>query len=151
MCCFEGRPPWELHILTALRMQQLFQDPRTSVSGGDGATGGQGNVDALLQLGDSHWYGRGAVRDWGRAAALYQTASKFRNAQALFNLGFMHEYGAGLPQVPAQPPLSPVFITTRDDKRVELRVPTFRVTHYTVMTWRLCLCKISLMWINHLV
>ncbi|KAK9906721.1 hypothetical protein WJX75_006842 [Coccomyxa subellipsoidea] len=59
---------------------------------------GQGNVDALLQLGDSHWYGRGAERDWARAAQLYQTASKYRNAQALFNLGFMHEFGAGLPQ-----------------------------------------------------
>ncbi|EIE24098.1 HCP-like protein [Coccomyxa subellipsoidea C-169] len=59
---------------------------------------GQGNVDALLQLGDSHWYGRGAERNWARAAQLYQTASKFRNAQALFNLGFMHEFGAGLPQ-----------------------------------------------------
>lgn len=58
----------------------------------------QGNVDALLQLGDSHWYGRGAERDWARAAQLYQTASKYRNAQALFNLGFMHEFGAGLPQ-----------------------------------------------------
>ncbi len=56
-------------------------------------------MDALLQLGDSHWYGRGAERDWARAAQLYQTASKFRNAQALFNLGFMHEFGAGLPQV----------------------------------------------------
>ncbi|CAL8462358.1 g1891 [Coccomyxa elongata] len=59
---------------------------------------GQGNMDALLQLGDSHWYGRGAERNWARAAVLYQTASKFRNAQALFNLGFMHEFGAGLPQ-----------------------------------------------------
>ena len=61
--------------------------------------GRQGNVDALLQLGDSHWYGRGAERNWARAAVLYQTASKFRNSQALFNLGFMHEFGAGLPQV----------------------------------------------------
>jgi SEL1 protein len=53
----------------------------------------------MLQLGDSHWYGRGAERNWQTAAQMYQTASKFRNAQALFNLGFMHEYGAGLPQV----------------------------------------------------
>lgn len=69
--------------------------------------GWQGNVDALLQLGDSHWYGRGAERNWARAAVLYQTASKFRNAQALFNLGFMHEFGAGLPQVPQTcPPTS---------------------------------------------
>jgi len=56
-------------------------------------------VDALLQLGDSHWYGRGVNRSWSTAAQLYQQASKFDNAQALFNLGLMHEYGAGLPQV----------------------------------------------------
>ena len=56
-------------------------------------------MDALLQLGDSHWYGRGVNRSWSAAAQLYQQASKFDNAQALFNLGLMHEYGAGLPQV----------------------------------------------------
>ena len=59
----------------------------------------QGNVEALLQLGDSHWYGRGAKPDWGRAAQLYSAATRFRNAQAAFNLGAMHEYGVGLPQV----------------------------------------------------
>ena len=63
-------------------------------------------MDALLQLGDSHWYGRGVNRSWSAAAQLYQAASKFSNAQALFNLGIMHEYGAGLPQVPtAAPPI----------------------------------------------
>ena len=61
-------------------------------------------MDALLQLGDSHWYGRGVNRSWATAAQLYQAASKFSNAQALFNLGIMHEYGAGLPQVIPQPP-----------------------------------------------
>lgn len=59
----------------------------------------QGNVEALLQLGDSHWYGRGVARDWARAGQLYAAAAKFRNAQALFNLGVMHEFGAGLPRV----------------------------------------------------
>jgi SEL1 protein len=67
----------------------------------------QGNVDALLQLGDAAWYGRGARRDWRRAARLYEAASRARTpaaqaqAQALFNLGFMHEFGAGRPQVGA--------------------------------------------------
>ena len=64
-------------------------------------------MDALLQLGDSHWYGRGVNRSWPAAAQLYQAASKFSNAQALFNLGIMHEYGAGLPQVPPAAPLIP--------------------------------------------
>ena len=61
---------------------------------------------ALLQLGDSHWYGRGVNRSWAAAAQLYQAASKFSNSQALFNLGIMHEYGAGLPQVGLGCPLS---------------------------------------------
>ena len=66
-------------------------------------------MDALLQLGDSHWYGRGVNRSWSTAAQLYQAASKFGNAQALFNLGLMHEYGAGLPQVgPHSLPVSPL-------------------------------------------
>ncbi len=102
----------------------------------------QGNVEALLSVGDSFWFGRGAPRDWRRAAEVYTAASKLQSSQvlppdpmnslrnmqlctvsldlplsrcehsgresylprlcapqALFNLGFMHEYGAGLPQV----------------------------------------------------
>ncbi|KAK9842763.1 hypothetical protein WJX74_002011 [Apatococcus lobatus] len=58
----------------------------------------QGNVDALLSIGDSYYYGRGVPRDWQRAAQVYGEAAARRNAQALFNLGFMYEYGAGLPQ-----------------------------------------------------
>ena len=62
-------------------------------------------MDALLQLGDAAWYGRGARRNWRKAARLYEAASRARaphaqaQAQALFNLGFMHEFGAGRPQV----------------------------------------------------
>ncbi|KAK9818102.1 hypothetical protein WJX72_007209 [[Myrmecia] bisecta] len=58
----------------------------------------QGNVDALLSIGDSYYYGKGVARAWGHAAQLYAEAAKYRNAQALFNLGFMHEFGAGLPR-----------------------------------------------------
>lgn len=58
----------------------------------------QGNHDALLQIGDSYYYGRGMPRDWSHAAQVYADASRHRIAQASYNLGFMHEYGAGLPQ-----------------------------------------------------
>lgn len=42
-------------------------------------------------------------RDWRRAAQMYDAASKAgagggAQGQALFNLGFMHQYGAGLPK-----------------------------------------------------
>ena len=58
----------------------------------------QGNHEALLQVGDSYYYGKGVPRDWTQAAAMYAEASQHRIAQASYNLGFMHEYGAGLPQ-----------------------------------------------------
>jgi len=58
----------------------------------------QGNHEALLQIGDSYYYGRGVPRDWSHAAQVYGEASKHRIGQASYNLGFMHEYGAGLPQ-----------------------------------------------------
>lgn len=58
----------------------------------------QGNHEALLEVGDSYYYGRGVSRDWPRAAQVYGEASKHRIAQASYNLGFMHEFGAGLPQ-----------------------------------------------------
>lgn len=35
----------------------------------------------------------------GRAAEMYQKAAAAKNVQALYNLGYMHEYGAGLTQV----------------------------------------------------
>ncbi|KAK9798920.1 hypothetical protein WJX73_000247 [Symbiochloris irregularis] len=58
----------------------------------------QGNVGALLSLGDAHYYGRGSRLDWAKAGKAYMAASQEGSAQALFNLGFQHQYGAGLPQ-----------------------------------------------------
>ncbi len=43
----------------------------------------QGNVEALLSVGDSFWYGRGAPRDWRRAAEVYTAASKLQSSQVL--------------------------------------------------------------------
>ena len=41
----------------------------------------QGNVEALLSVGDSFWFGRGAPRDWRRAAEVYTAASKLQSSQ----------------------------------------------------------------------
>jgi len=57
----------------------------------------QMNVNALLQVADSYYYGRGVKLDWGYAAQLYEKATE-RSSQALFNLGYMHQFGAGLKQ-----------------------------------------------------
>jgi hypothetical protein len=59
-------------------------------------------VDArsLLKLGDFHYYGMaGLEASPPKAATLYRrAASEGRVAQAAFNLGYMHEFGVGLPQ-----------------------------------------------------
>ncbi|KAJ4848371.1 ERAD-associated E3 ubiquitin-protein ligase component hrd3a [Turnera subulata] len=57
----------------------------------------QGNEHAALLIGDAYYYGRGTERDYRRAAEAYMHAKSQSNAQALFNLGYMHEHGQGLP------------------------------------------------------
>ncbi|KKO99668.1 hypothetical protein THAR02_08220 [Trichoderma harzianum] len=59
----------------------------------------QANVDALVKMGDYYFYGIGAERDIGKAVQCYTGASDYsQSAQALFNLGWMHENGVGLTQ-----------------------------------------------------
>ena len=41
---------------------------------------------------------QGTERDWERAAGAYKHARLQANAQAIFNLGYMHEHGEGLPR-----------------------------------------------------
>ncbi|XP_047310550.1 ERAD-associated E3 ubiquitin-protein ligase component HRD3A-like [Impatiens glandulifera] len=57
----------------------------------------QGNEHAALLIGDAYYYGRGTERDYVRASEAYLHAKSQANAQAMFNLGFMHEHGQGLP------------------------------------------------------
>ncbi|KAK9075154.1 hypothetical protein SSX86_003474 [Deinandra increscens subsp. villosa] len=57
----------------------------------------QGNEHAALLIGDAYYYGRGTERDYDRAADAYMHAKSQSNAQAMFNLGYMHEHGEGLP------------------------------------------------------
>lgn len=42
-------------------------------------------------------YQQGIERDYDRAAEAYLHAQSQSNAQAMFNLGYMHEHGQGLP------------------------------------------------------
>ncbi|KAL2478893.1 ERAD-associated E3 ubiquitin-protein ligase [Forsythia ovata] len=57
----------------------------------------QGNEHAALLIGDAYYYGWGTERDYVRAAEAYKHAKSQLNAQAIFNLGYMHEHGLGLP------------------------------------------------------
>ena len=59
----------------------------------------QGNVEANLKIGDFYYYGKGGVPiSLKLAAEHYRLAGQRQNAQAMFNLGIMHEHGLGLPQ-----------------------------------------------------
>lgn len=55
----------------------------------------QGNVAALIRLGDAHWFGKGAPVDWNVAVAAYAEAGKQQSAQGLFNMGLAHALGTG--------------------------------------------------------
>lgn len=55
---------------------------------------------ARIKLGDYHFYGYGTDVDYETAVIHYRLASEQQHsAQALFNLGYMHEKGLGIKQV----------------------------------------------------
>ncbi|KAK0734445.1 hypothetical protein B0T26DRAFT_670739 [Lasiosphaeria miniovina] len=59
----------------------------------------QGNIDALVKMGDYYLNGIGAYPDVDKAVQCYTAASEYhQSAQALYNLGWMHENGVGLNQ-----------------------------------------------------
>lgn len=50
-----------------------------------------------MKLGDYYYYGLGTAVDYEAAATHYRLASEQQhNAQAMFNLGYMHEQGLGM-------------------------------------------------------
>ena len=57
----------------------------------------QGYSQARIKLGDFHYYGLGTDINFEEAANQYrQAAENQNNAQAMFNLGYMHERGHGI-------------------------------------------------------
>ncbi|CDW53391.1 Sel1l protein, variant, partial [Trichuris trichiura] len=57
----------------------------------------QGSSFARVKVADYHYYGKGTPVDYEEAVANYKVASELqRNAQAMFNLGYMHEQGIGI-------------------------------------------------------
>jgi len=59
----------------------------------------QSNIDSMVKMGDYYLGGIGTQADMDKAAACYQGATEFhQSAQALYNLGWMHENGVGLDQ-----------------------------------------------------
>ncbi|KAL2755015.1 hypothetical protein ACRALDRAFT_1034909, partial [Sodiomyces alcalophilus JCM 7366] len=59
----------------------------------------QYNVDSQVKMGDYYYYGVGTEPDTSKAIQCYTAASDYsQSAQALWNLGWMHENGIGLTQ-----------------------------------------------------
>jgi len=59
----------------------------------------QGNIDSMVKMGDYYLNGLGTQADMEKAASCYTAASEYhQSAQALYNLGWMHENGVGLDQ-----------------------------------------------------
>ena len=59
----------------------------------------QSNIDSLVKMGDYYFYGIGTETDLSKAVQCYTGASDHsQSAQALYNLGWMHENGVGLTQ-----------------------------------------------------
>lgn len=56
----------------------------------------QGSVEAKIRVGDFYYYGQGLEVDYERAAGLYTEAEQLNSAQAMYNLGYMHERGEGI-------------------------------------------------------
>lgn len=64
----------------------------------------QRNIDALVKVGDYYYHGLGVPDEpekirWEKAAGYYQSAAETQmSALAMWNLGWMYENGAGVPQ-----------------------------------------------------
>ena len=59
-----------------------------------------GSTVARIKLGDYHYYGLGTTVDYEQAIQHYRVAGEQQsNAQAMYNLAYMHEAGLGLKQV----------------------------------------------------
>ncbi|KAL2350023.1 hypothetical protein BJ546DRAFT_546762 [Cryomyces antarcticus] len=59
----------------------------------------QSNIDSMVKMGDYYYEGLGITADPEKAAASYQAAAEtMQSAQAMWNLGWMHENGIGMEQ-----------------------------------------------------
>ena len=59
----------------------------------------QSNIDSMVKMGDYYLEGLGTAADSEKAAACYQAAADtMQSAQAMWNMGWMHENGIGLEQ-----------------------------------------------------
>ncbi|KAJ8288925.1 hypothetical protein COCON_G00015840 [Conger conger] len=93
----------------------------------------QGYTVARIKLGDYHFYGYGTDVDYETAVFHYRLASEQQHsAQAMFNLGYMHEKGLGIKQ---DIHLAKRFYDMAAEASVDAQVPVF-----------LALCKLGFLY-----
>ncbi|KAJ3606728.1 hypothetical protein NHX12_026247 [Muraenolepis orangiensis] len=93
----------------------------------------QGYTVARIKLGDYHFYGYGTDVDYETAVIHYRLASEQQHsAQAMFNLGYMHEKGLGIKQ---DIHLAKRFYDMAAEASPDAQVPVF-----------LALCKLALVY-----
>ncbi|XP_041070466.1 protein sel-1 homolog 1 isoform X1 [Carcharodon carcharias] len=93
----------------------------------------QGYTVARIKLGDYHFYGYGTDIDYETAVIHYRLASEQQHsAQAMFNLGYMHEKGLGIKQ---DIYLAKRFYDMAAETSPDAQVPVF-----------LALCKLGMMY-----
>ncbi|XP_053139946.1 protein sel-1 homolog 1 isoform X2 [Hemicordylus capensis] len=93
----------------------------------------QGYTVARLKLGDYHFYGFGTQVDYETAFIHYRLATEQQHsAQAMFNLGYMHEKGLGIKQ---DIHLAKRFYDMAADANPDAQVPVF-----------LALCKLGIIY-----
>ncbi|XP_056872846.1 protein sel-1 homolog 1 isoform X2 [Takifugu flavidus] len=93
----------------------------------------QGYTVARIKLGDYHYYGYGTDVDYETAVIHYRLASEQQHsAQAMFNLGYMHEKGLGIKQ---DIHLAKRFYDMAAEASPDAQVPVF-----------LALCKLGLVY-----
>uniref|UniRef100_A0A8C3AR33 SEL1L adaptor subunit of SYVN1 ubiquitin ligase n=1 Tax=Cyclopterus lumpus TaxID=8103 RepID=A0A8C3AR33_CYCLU len=93
----------------------------------------QGYTVARIKLGDYHYYGQGTDVDYETAVIHYRLASEQQHsAQAMFNLGYMHEKGLGIKQ---DIHLAKRFYDMAAEASPDAQVPVF-----------LALCKLGLVY-----
>lgn len=93
----------------------------------------QGYTVARIKLGDYHFYGHGTDVDYETAVIHYRLASEQQHsAQAMFNLGYMHEKGLGIKQ---DIHLAKRFYDMAAEASADAQVPVF-----------LALCKLGLVY-----
>ena len=94
-----AQPKWSLRSLNIFNHKKSpFSDASLALTYWT-RSAKQNNIDSLVKMGDYYLEGLGAMPDNDKAAACYQAAAEtMQSAQAMWNMGWMHENGIGLEQ-----------------------------------------------------